>query len=248
MMHAGEIRTFDLDHLVAVTLEQRSHFGGWLSPQNGRSANLRVVEMQDRQYSSVPHRIQERDSFPGPFERPSLCFPIANDGDRQQVGVVEDRSKGVHQHVAQLTSLVNGSWRGDRHVARDPAWSGELPEQPLDTCPILAHLGIDLAVRAFQPGGRDQRRATVPRAGQVDRLLAGEGNEPGHVDVDEGESRAGAPVAQQPRLDVLSAERPLQQRVVFQIDLPDREVVTGSPPRIDGGQLAIGQGSEFVSG
>ena len=108
-----EIRTLDLDHLVAVTLEQRSHFGGRLSPQNGRSPNLGVVEMQDRQYSSVPHRVEKRDSLPGPFEWPSLCLSIADDGDRQQVWVVEDRSKGVHQYVAQLTSLVDGSWRGD---------------------------------------------------------------------------------------------------------------------------------------
>ena len=88
----------------------------------------------------------------------------------------------------------------------------------------------------------------MPGAGQIDRLLAGEANEPGHVDVNERESWAGAPVAKQPRLDVLSAERPLQQRVVFQVDLPDREVVAGSPPRINRGQLAIGKGSKFVSG
>ena len=88
----------------------------------------------------------------------------------------------------------------------------------------------------------------MPRTGQVDRLLSGACNEPTRVDVDEGESRAGTPVAQQPRLDVLGAERPFQQRVVFQIDLPDREVVTGSPPRVYGGHLVIGQSSEFVSG
>ena len=56
----------------------------------------------------------------------------------------------------------------------------------------------------------------------VDRLLPREGNEPGDVDVNERESRAGAPVAKQPRLDVLNAERPVQQRVVFQVDLADR--------------------------
>jgi hypothetical protein len=118
----------------------------------------------------------------------------------------------------------------------------------MNTCPILTHLGIDLAVRAFQPGGRDQRRATMPWAGQVDRLLPRDSNEPGHVDVNERESRAGSPVAKQPWLDVISAERPFQQRVVFEVDLPDCEVVAGSPPRIYGGQLTIGQRSEFVAG
>ena len=79
------------------------------------------------------------------------------------------------------------------------------------------------------------------RAGQVDRLLPGEANQPGHVGVHEGKPRTGAPVAEQPRLDVLNAERPFQQGVVFQIDLADRQVVAGAPPSIDGGQLVIGQ-------
>ena len=56
------------------------------------------------------------------------------------------------------------------------------------------------------------------------------------------------PVAQQPWLDVLSAERPLQQWVVSKVDLADCEVVASSPPRIYGGYLAIGQGSKFVPG
>ena len=88
----------------------------------------------------------------------------------------------------------------------------------------------------------------MPGTGQVDRLLAGQGNEPGRVGVHEGESRAGSPVAQQPWLDVLSAERPLQQWVVSKVDLADCEVVASSPPRIYGGYLAIGQGSKFVAG
>jgi hypothetical protein len=49
------------------------------------------------------------------------------------------------------------------------------------------------------------------------------------------------------RFDVLSAERPFQERVVFQVDLPDCEVVAGTPPRIDSGHLSIGKSSQFVS-
>jgi hypothetical protein len=50
------------------------------------------------------------------------------------------------------------------------------------------------------------------------------------------------------RFDVLSAERPFQERVVFQVDLPDCEVIAGTPPRIDSGPLSIGKSSQFVSG
>ena len=50
---------------------------------------------------------------------------------------------------------------------------GELPEQTLDAGSVLTHIGIDLAVGTFQPGGRDQCGAAMPGAGQVYRLLAG---------------------------------------------------------------------------
>ena len=62
----------------------------------------------------------------------------------------------------------------------------------------------------------------MPGASQVDSLLPGETDEPGDMDVNERESRAGAPVAEKPGLDVLDAEGPVQQRAVFQVDLADR--------------------------
>ena len=35
---------------------------------------------------------------------------------------------------------------------------------------------------------------------------------------------------------------------MFQVDLPDCEVIAGTPPRIDSGHLSIGKSSQFVSG
>ena len=43
----------------------------------------------------------------------------------------------------------------------------------------------------------------------------------------------GAPMAEQARLDVLRPQRLAQQRIVEQIDLPDREVVGGAPIAIE---------------
>src|SRR5680860_1346635 len=57
-----------------------------------------------------------------------------------------------------------------------------------------------------------------------------------HVGVDEVEPRAGAPVAQEPRLDVLELEGLAQQRVVEQVDLSDGQVVGGAPVRVDASQ------------
>ena len=46
-----------------------------------------------------------------------------------------------------------------------------------------------------------------------------------------------APVAEQPRLDVLRLERLAQQRVVEQVDLADRQVVGRAPVGVDPAEL-----------
>ena len=50
-----------------------------------------------------------------------------------------------------------------------------------------------------------------------------------HVNVNEVQSRRGAPMAQQPRLDIFGRQRLPQQRVVDQIDLADGKVVRRRP-------------------
>ena len=89
---------------------------------------------------------------------------------------------------------------------------------------------VDLGVGAFEVCGGDQRRAAVPRAGDVDPVRAGAVDEPVQQDVDHRESGAGAPVAEQPRLDVLHRQRFAQERVALEVDLADREVVQRVPP------------------
>ena len=50
------------------------------------------------------------------------------------------------------------------------------------------------------------------------------------VQVDQAEPRGGAPVTEQPRLDVLLAERLAQeQRIIEQVDLGNRHIVDGVP-------------------
>jgi hypothetical protein len=69
----------------------------------------------------------------------------------------------------------------------------------------------------------------VAGARQVDHVEAVLLDDPIEVDIDETLPRRGAPVAQEPGLDVLELEGPLQQRVVEQVDLPDRQVIRGAP-------------------
>ena len=72
-------------------------------------------------------------------------------------------------------------------------------------CFVLRDVRIDLAVGAFQVGVGHQARPAVAGPGDVDHVQVVLLDDPVQVDVDEVQARRGAPVAQQPRLDVLAA-------------------------------------------
>jgi hypothetical protein len=56
------------------------------------------------------------------------------------------------------------------------------------------------------------------------------------VHIEKVEPRRGAPVAQQARLHVVERQRPLQQGIVFQVDLADGKIVGGAPVGVHFGQ------------
>jgi len=164
---------------------------------------------------------------------------ITNDARHDQVGIVEGGSVRVREGVAQLASLVYRAWGLRRHVAGNAAGERELGEQALHALLVLGHVRIDLAVGALQVGVRHEARPPVARAGDVDHVEIVLLDHPVQVDVDEVETRRGSPVAEQPGFDVLLAERLLEQRVVVEINLPDREVVGGPPVRVRDSQLLV---------
>ena len=84
-------------------------------------------------------------------------------------------------------------------------------------------------------------------AGEVDHLLAGVPHEPGRMGVDEREPGGGAPVTEEPRLDVLGGERLPQQGIGLEVDLAHREVVVGPPPGVEGGELGLVRVGEPVA-
>jgi hypothetical protein len=69
----------------------------------------------------------------------------------------------------------------------------------------------------------------VARPGDIDDVQVVLLDDAVQVDVDEVQPRRRAPVPEQARLDVLQRERFLQQRIVVEIDLPDRQIVRGPP-------------------
>src|SRR5437763_3740552 len=124
-----------------------------------------------------------------------------------------------------------------RDMARDAAREAELLEQPLHAALVLRHMRIGLGVGAFEPGGRNHSRPAMPGTGDVDHVEVAPLDDPVQMHIDEVQSRRGAPMAEQPRLDMREFERLFQERVVEQINLSDGQVIRRAPPRIDQAQF-----------
>jgi hypothetical protein len=144
----------------------------------------------------------------------------------------------VHEHVAELAALVDRPGRGNAHVARDTARRRELPEELAHAGGVLRHVGIDLRVRPLEVDLRDDRGAPVTGARQVDDVRVVPLDQAIEVNVDQVLPGRRAPVPEQARLDVVGLERLAQQRVVEQVDLADRQIVRGTPVRIEQVEVA----------
>jgi len=74
------------------------------------------------------------------------------------------------ERVSKLTAFVDAARRLRRNVAGDAAWEAELLEQPLHPIGILADVGINLAVCAFEVCMGNQRRPAVAGTDDVDHV------------------------------------------------------------------------------
>ena len=170
---------------------------------------------------------------------PVSASPSPTTASHQQVGIVEGGPEGVDQRVAQLAALVDRAGRLGRGVAGNASREGELVEEGPHPGQILGHLRIDLAVGAFQVGVGHHPGTAVAGAADVDDVEVPGPDDPVEVGVDEVETGCRPPVTEQPGLDVLGRQRLAQQRVVQQVDLPDRQVVGRPPVGVD--QLHLGR-------
>ena len=146
-----------------------------------------------------------------------------------EIGIVEHRPERMAERIAELAALVDRARALRRGVAGNAAGKRELQEELLQPGLILADVGIDLAVRAFEIGVAHDRRAAVPGAGDVDHVEVVLLDDPVQVHVDEVLPGRRAPVSEQHVLHIRERQRPLQQRIVVEIDLADREIVGGAP-------------------
>src|SRR5215469_18319351 len=99
--------------------------------ENAGIGDLVAVEVEDRQNRPVPPRIEEFVGMPARRQRSSFRFAVADDAGNDQIGVVERRSVGVRDGIAELAAFVYRTWRLRRHVAGDATGERELGEQTL---------------------------------------------------------------------------------------------------------------------
>jgi hypothetical protein len=177
--------------------------------------------------------------------RAGFGLAIADDAGGDEVRIVEHRAIGVRQRITELAPLMDRARRLGRGMARGAAGKAELLEQSLHAACVLRHMRVDLAVGTFEPGIGDDAGAAMAGPGHVDHVEIARLNRAVQVHIDEVQTRRCAPMPQEARLDVLEFKRFFQQRIVEQVDLPDRQVVCGAPPGVDATRFF---GRERVSG
>ena len=241
LVHGGRVVTGDRDRAVTVTAQQRFQFGVRDAGQHRRVGDLVAVERQDGQHRAVGHRVEELVGVPAGRQRPGFGLAVTDHAGHHQIRVVQGGAVGVHEGVAELTALVDGSRRLGRDVAGNAAGEGELPEQFAQAFGVLLDAGVHLAVGAFEIGVGDQPGTTVTRPGHVDDVGVAVADDPVQVGVDEIESGGGAPMPQQSRFDVVGGQRLGEQRIIQQVDLPDRQVIGGTPVLVDEGEFVVGE-------
>src|SRR5271167_511687 len=179
--------------------------------------------MQDRQYCSVANRAKELVYVPGSCQRPGLRFAVAYYCGNDQLWVVECCAAGMRKHVSQFASFVNRTGSFRRAVAADAPREGKLSEELVQAYFVLAFFGINFRVRALEiPRPQDPGRA-VSRTSHENHVEIEFLNQSVQVDVGESEAGAGAPMSQQAVLDMFRLQRLLQQRIVAEIDHPERQ-------------------------
>ena len=141
------------------------------------------------------------------------------------------------QRIAEFTALMDRSRcrRGD--VAGDATWKGELGEQLLHTGFVLCDTRVDVAPAAFEVGVGDQGRSAVPRTGDVEHVKIELLDDPVQVYIDEVLARRRTPMPDHKGFDVGKLEWLAQQRIVVEVDLPNRQVIGGAPVGIHSPQF-----------
>ena len=233
LMHRHRIVPLDKMNVITVRVEELVDILISIPAQHRRSGNFVAIQMEDRKHCAIVDGVQKLDAFPRTLERSRLRFSIADHRDSNEIGIVENRAKGVREDVAQFAPLVNRAGSLDARVARNAPWRRKLAEQMPQSRHVLRDARVNLRVGPFQIHVGDDRGTAVSGAGQVDNVRIGVLNQPVEMRIDKAEAWRRPPVAQQPRLDVFRAQRFSEQRIVLQINLADCQVIGCAPISVE---------------
>ena len=247
LMHDSRIASFDEIRRVTVADEQCFELLVADARQDRWIGDLVAVEIEDGQHRTIAGGIEEFVRVPRGRERPGLGFAVTHDAGDNQIGIVERHAVGVRETVAKLAAFVDGAWCFWRDVAADVAGEGELLEELLHPFRVLALVGINLGVRPLEIRRPQHARCAVARSGDENHVEVVLDDHSVQVHPHERQRRAGAPMAEEPVLDVLCLQRLFQQGVVLQVDHPHRQVVACPPEGVHQFKLVFRQ-RRFNSG
>src|ERR1035438_3554649 len=152
--------------------------------------------MKDRQDRTVSCWIDEVDRLPASFQGTGLGLAIPDDAGDNQVGIIKGSAECMNQRVAELTAFVHGVRDVWPAVAGHSARRRKLAEHKPEAIFIVSDLRVNFGVGAFQIRTGIQRRASVPRTGDVDDVRIMLFDQSIQMNVDEVLSRRGSPVTE----------------------------------------------------
>src|SRR6516165_2955574 len=101
----------------------------------------------------------------------------------------------------------------------NPSRKRKLCKQALHTCLVGRDVWIHFAVCPFEISIGDQRWAAMAWASDINHVEIIFLDDPVQMNVDEIQSWRGAPMPQEPRLDVILGQRSPEQWIVVKVDL-----------------------------
>ncbi len=237
LMHRVRVRSFYEVWRPPIAAHQLLQLQVADARQQRGIVDLVAVEVEDGQYRAVANGREEFVDVPGGRQRAGFGFAIAHHRGDDELRIVERSAASVRQHVAQLTAFVDRTGSFRRAVAADPAGEGELLEELAHPLFVLALVGIDFRVGAFQVNRPQHTRSAMPRSGHEYHVQIVFLDQSIQVNIGERQAGTRAPVPEQAVLDVLRPQRLLQQRVLDQIDHPQAEVIAGPPVGVGAAQV-----------
>ena len=118
-------------------------------------------------------------------------------------------------------------------MAGNSAGERKLGEQLFQPGFVLGDVRVNFAPSAFEVNVTHDRRTAVPGTGDIKHIQVILLDDPVQVHIDEVLARRGAPVPDHQRLHVCELQRSLQQRIIVEINLADRQIVGGAPVGVD---------------